>query len=136
MHQEECKYQASRRGGARRGPVAAAELAKRKARRMAEKASGNIQSPDADVRHRSYNHHIRTIEPTILPPSLLSPTESIPRSFNTSLANRSTYLSTPLGGIGEREDVLSTLEDPKWSIRAYRCDQDLYVSSFQRNMSY
>ncbi|OOQ81616.1 Zn(II)2Cys6 transcription factor [Penicillium brasilianum] len=125
MHQEECKYQASRRGGARRGPIAAAELAKKRARRMAEKASGNIQNPDADVRHRSYNHHIRTSEPAILPPSLLSPTESIPRPLNTSLGNCSTDISSPLGGIGEGEDVLSTLEDPKWSIRAYRCDQDL-----------
>lgn len=132
IRQEECRYQPSRRGGARRGPVAAKELAKKRARRMAEKASSNIQNEDLDVHRRSYDHDIHTTEPAFLPLSLLSPTQSIPQPSSASLENCSIELASPLSGIGEVEDVLSTLEDPKWSIRAYRCDQDLYVLPFPK----
>ncbi|KAJ5388996.1 uncharacterized protein N7496_000064 [Penicillium cataractarum] len=125
VHHEECRYQPSRRGGARRGPVAAAELAKKRARRMAEKSLSNTQNLDPDMRCGSYGHGISTSEPVLLPHALLSPTESTPQRSSTSLEHRSTELSSPLGVIGDVEDVLSTLEDPKWSIRAYRCDQDL-----------
>ncbi|KAL3256221.1 hypothetical protein ABHI18_007755 [Aspergillus niger] len=121
IHQEECRYQPSRRGGPRRGPVAAAELAKKRARRLAERSWSDIRNGDSD-----YPHDSRIREPNLLQLDFLSPTESLQQLRSNSLENNCTEISSPLHGLGDVvENVLGSMAVPKWSIRAYQCDQDL-----------
>ncbi|TPR09206.1 Legume-like lectin family protein [Aspergillus niger] len=121
IHQEECRYQPSRRGGPRRGPVAAAELAKKRARRLAERSWSYIQNGDSD-----YPHDSRIREPNLLQLDFLSPTESLQQLRSNSLENNCTEISSPLHGLGDVvENVLGSMAVPKWSIRVYQCDQDL-----------
>ncbi|GKZ63155.1 hypothetical protein AnigIFM49718_011224 [Aspergillus niger] len=118
---EECRYQPSRRGGPRRGPVAAAELAKKRARRLAERSWSDIRNGDSD-----YPHDSRIREPNLLQLDFLSPTESLQQLRSNSLENNCTEISSPLHGLGDVvENVLGSMAVPKWSIRAYQCDQDL-----------
>nr|XP_001399579.2 Zn(II)2Cys6 transcription factor [Aspergillus niger CBS 513.88] len=121
IHQEECRYQPSRRGGPRRGPVAAAELAKKRARRLAERSWSDIRNGGSD-----YPHDSRIREPNLLQLDFLSPTESLQQLRSNSLENNCTEISSPLHGLGDAvENVLGSMAVPKWSIRAYQCDQDL-----------
>ncbi|KAI2955055.1 hypothetical protein CBS147323_9690 [Aspergillus niger] len=118
---EECRYQPSRRGGPRRGPVAAAELAKKRARRLAERSWSDIRNGGSD-----YPHDSRIREPNLLQLDFLSPTESLQQLRSNSLENNCTEISSPLHGLGDAvENVLGSMAVPKWSIRAYQCDQDL-----------
>ncbi|PYH36105.1 fungal specific transcription factor domain-containing protein [Aspergillus neoniger CBS 115656] len=100
---EECRYQPSRRGGARRGP-----------------------NGDFGFHRQNYRHDSRNREPGILQIPYLPPTESIPQLRNSSPENGCSELPTPLHDLGDVvENVLGSMEVPKWSIRAYQCDQDL-----------
>lgn len=120
IHQEECRYQPSRRGGARRGPLAAQKLARKRAQRAADIANiNNHDEFDSNVSGQGFNFHSHLNAPFPFP--------SMSRS-TISLE----FPSPPSGFVDQQESSGGTVELPGGSIRVYRCDQDLYVNPMRR----
>ncbi|RAL08268.1 putative Zn(II)2Cys6 transcription factor, partial [Aspergillus homomorphus CBS 101889] len=120
---EECQYQPSQRGGARRGPMAAAELARRRAQRLANRARIENHSHSKDSEPHCQDYHSHSHPSAIVPfsPSSLSSIDLTYHLPAPSLESLSIGLPSPR----VTEELLAAVELPAWSIRAYRCDQDL-----------
>ncbi|GKZ24387.1 hypothetical protein AbraIFM66951_001317 [Aspergillus brasiliensis] len=126
IHQQECQYQPSRRGGARRGPVAAEERAMKKAQRLrnATRISDNPFTNDAYT--PAPPHTLQTTAAT--PVSLLSPSpiETGSRPSDTLQGKDSSgFPSSHTRGPRTGQEFRETVRHPTQSLRAYRCDQDL-----------
>ncbi|OJJ47392.1 hypothetical protein ASPZODRAFT_116687 [Penicilliopsis zonata CBS 506.65] len=134
LHRTECRYQPSRRGGARRGPIAAEELALKRAQRM--KAVVDRDGPDHTHPH-SHHHsnsqsHPHSQSHSHCPPPPYAPplppqwdpfpalSLSPPRPATPSL-DAGDGLGFPSPGAA----LLEPVDLPACRIRAYRCDQDL-----------
>ncbi|PWY75689.1 Zn(II)2Cys6 transcription factor [Aspergillus eucalypticola CBS 122712] len=123
IHRQECQYQPSRRGGARRGPVAAEERAMKKAQRLQTATKVNNHAVTNYEFTPAQILQINAATPVSL--SSPSPIETGPRLSDTLQGKDSLgFPSSPRGprtGQGLRE----TVGHPTQSLRAYRCDQDL-----------
>ncbi|KAL4932177.1 Zn(II)2Cys6 transcription factor [Aspergillus undulatus] len=121
LHQEQCRYEPSRRGGARRGPLAAQELARKKAQRLARNSSANSYNRDSGANGQGY--HWAASDSVPLPPSSPSPIEPGPQLPGVSLENLDISFPSPLSG--DAQELQGPLDMLTSSIRAYSCDQDL-----------
>ncbi|KAL4997479.1 hypothetical protein BDV10DRAFT_195032 [Aspergillus recurvatus] len=124
-HREECRYQPSRRGGARRGPAAAEELAKKRSLRQGNKPTVVNYDKGPELPAQFYHHHSQPDASALFAPFAppISPVESGLRPSSASLENCSIGISSPLSGIAQ--ELLDPVDLPTRSLRAYRCDQDL-----------
>ncbi|GLA19614.1 hypothetical protein AnigIFM62618_007729 [Aspergillus niger] len=126
IHRQECQYQPSRRGGARRGPVAAEERARKKAQRLqnATRVSDHAITNDAFTLARPHTAQINAATPVSLPSP--SPIETGYRPSDTPQENLESP-GFPLSpkGPGTGQELRDTLSQPTRSLRVYRCDQDL-----------
>ncbi|KAL4971398.1 hypothetical protein BDW66DRAFT_165272 [Aspergillus desertorum] len=121
MHNEQCRYEPSRRGGARRGPLAAQELAcKRAQRALRNSSTANYHRLAAPNSQQHYWTPTDSAPPALLSPS---PLESSPHLAGGSLETIDISLPALLGGT--EHELSGTSEVPTPSIRAYRCDKDL-----------
>jgi hypothetical protein len=76
-----------------------------------------------------YHHDSHTSAAVpFLPPSLF-PAGLLPGPSSTSLENSSDAFPSPLSGAGNAQDAPDIVELPTCSLRGYRSDGDLYVSS-------
>ncbi|KAL4765789.1 uncharacterized protein BDW70DRAFT_167588 [Aspergillus foveolatus] len=112
-HGDECRYQASRRGGARRGPAAAEELAKKRAQRRAAKPAVDNFEKEPGLQGQLYYRHTQASASTLNAPLPISPAESGLRPGNIS----------PLGGIPS--EILGPVDPTARTLRAYSCSEDL-----------
>ncbi|BCS02719.1 uncharacterized protein AKAW2_60983A [Aspergillus luchuensis] len=123
IHRQECRYQPSRRGGARRGPVAAEERAMKKAQRLQTAARVNNHAMTNDEFTPAQILQINAATPVSLPSP--SPIETGSRPSDTLQSKDSPEF--PLSPRGRRtgQESRGTVGHPTRSLRAYRCDQDL-----------
>ncbi|OJZ85134.1 hypothetical protein ASPFODRAFT_47691 [Aspergillus luchuensis CBS 106.47] len=123
IHRQECRYQPSRRGGARRGPVAAEERAMKKAQRLQTATKANNQAVTNDDLTPAQILQINAATPVSLPSP--SPIETGSRLSDTLQGKDSPEF--PLSPRGRRtgQELRGTVGHPTRSLRAYRCDQDL-----------
>lgn len=84
----------------------AEELSKKRAQRLTNEAGINNHDKDLDVYSQG--------------------------GLSTCPENCSIGVPSPLGGIGNAQELLEIVELPTWSVRAYRCDQDLYVMPMKK----
>ncbi|KAL4953919.1 hypothetical protein BDW69DRAFT_205499 [Aspergillus filifer] len=121
MQNKQCHYAPSRRGGARRGPLVAQELARKRAQPSSRNSSaGNYHSVTAPSSQQHYG-----TPPDSGPTALLSPSplESSPHLAGGSL--ETIDISVPALLRGADHELSGTLDVPTPSIRAYSCDKDL-----------
>ncbi|GKZ34135.1 hypothetical protein AbraIFM66950_004316 [Aspergillus brasiliensis] len=126
IHQQECQYQPSRRGGARRGPVAAEERAMRKAQRLqhTSRVSDNSILNDAYTPAPPHTSQINAATPVSLP--FPTPIETGSRPSDTLQGKDSSgFPSSHTRGPRTGQEFRETVRHPTRSLRAYRCDQDL-----------
>ncbi|RAK98127.1 uncharacterized protein BO80DRAFT_427634 [Aspergillus ibericus CBS 121593] len=125
-HRQQCQYRPSRRGGARRGAAAAEELALRRAERLANETNTGIHVEASDADSEGY-HRRSEIDATVPVPVLLpSPVEREPQRCGRVLDNSSIGFPSARSGSGITDNgLLRTGDRSAWSLRAYRCDQDL-----------
>ncbi|KAJ0426782.1 putative Zn(II)2Cys6 transcription factor [Aspergillus carlsbadensis] len=122
LHGEKCRYEPSRRGGARRGPVAAQELARKRAQRgsRSPSAADHPRATGPNSHERYYWTPSDSGPPPLLSPS---PIGSGPHMTGDSLETLDISLPSLLSGDSrghpESLDVLAP------SVRAYACDEDL-----------
>ncbi|KAF9893326.1 hypothetical protein FE257_011758 [Aspergillus nanangensis] len=107
-----------RRGGARRGPTAAEELARRKAQQLANNINQDINCDDNDC-------HSPRNAPGPFTLSSPSTIEIGPQLSSLTPEDCTVGLLSPLSGITGRPELLGAVESPSWSIRAYGCHEDL-----------
>ncbi|PYI08373.1 Zn(II)2Cys6 transcription factor [Aspergillus sclerotiicarbonarius CBS 121057] len=125
-HHQVCRYRPSRRGGARRGAAAAEGLALKRAERLINESNTGIYVDVSDAEIEGYHHHSQIDASGPGPLLSPSPVESRPRRFGRVLENSSIGFPSPLSGSGITDaGLLGTGDRPAWSLRAYRCDQDL-----------
>ncbi|KAL3457649.1 Zn(II)2Cys6 transcription factor [Aspergillus heterothallicus] len=121
IHNEQCRYEPSRRGGARRGPLAAQELARKRAQRgLRNSSTANYRRLAALDSQQHYWTPTDSAAPSLLSPS---PLESSPHLADGSLETIDTSLPALLGGA--EHEVSGALDVLTPSIRAYSCDKDL-----------
>ncbi|PYH92839.1 hypothetical protein BO71DRAFT_15851 [Aspergillus ellipticus CBS 707.79] len=123
INHEECRYLPSQRGGARRGPLAAEELAKRPAQRLVN--NGGVDNGATVVNSPGFYLHSHPSTAVPFPLSSPSPIELDPRPCSTSLEDSGLGLPLPLSGFRDPQELVGAVEPSLWTIRAYRCDQDL-----------
>ncbi|KAL4982632.1 hypothetical protein BDW68DRAFT_170505 [Aspergillus falconensis] len=111
IHEKECRYQPSHRGGARRGPLAAQKLARERAQRLANIASLNDLDSADNVPSQGYRLHSHSGAAFPFPRVSLPPVEL--------------EYPPPSGGLTDAQEPSETVEFSIGSIRAYRCEQDL-----------
>ncbi|PYH70926.1 Zn(II)2Cys6 transcription factor [Aspergillus vadensis CBS 113365] len=123
IHRQECQYQPSRRGGARRGPIAAEERAMKKAQRLQTATGVYNHAMTNDDFTPAQILQINAATPDSLPSP--SPNETGSRLSNT--LQRKDSPGFPLSPRGPRtgQELRETVRHPTRSLRAYRCDQDL-----------
>ncbi|KAL4733739.1 hypothetical protein BDV11DRAFT_213501 [Aspergillus similis] len=122
MHNEHCRYEPSRRGGARRGPLAAQQLARKRAQRVARNSNA-ADYHRVTALNSQEDHWTPTVSGT-LPLLSPSPLESGSHLPGGSLETLDPSLPALLSGDGQ-EPPQATLDGLTPSIRAYSCDQDL-----------
>ncbi|KAL4820361.1 hypothetical protein BDW67DRAFT_94567 [Aspergillus spinulosporus] len=120
-HGEECRYQPSRRGGARRGPAAAEELAKKRVQRRAGKFAADSFGKEPDIQGQLCHHHSQGNASTSNAPLPMSPAESGLQPSNKESYSIGNF--SPLGGIPC--EFLGPVDPPVRALRAYCCYQDL-----------
>ncbi|KAJ5107393.1 Zn(II)2Cys6 transcription factor [Penicillium angulare] len=125
-HQGECHYQASRRGGARRGPVAAEELARKRAQRLANIASLNNYERAPILQNQAYHYQSHPDSNSDFSSSSLFIIEPgiEPITASSDRCNSLGFLS-PLGSARDTQDTPENVCISTWSLRSYECDEDL-----------
>ncbi|KAL3430412.1 hypothetical protein BDV09DRAFT_202227 [Aspergillus tetrazonus] len=122
-HGDECRYQPSRRGGARRGPMAIEELAKKRAQRRATKAAVNNFEKEPELQGQLYHRHTQGSFSILNAPLPISPAESGLRPSSVSGENCSVGNISPFGEIPP--ELLGPVDHPAKALRAYTCSEDL-----------
>ncbi|KAL4736266.1 hypothetical protein BDV11DRAFT_211359 [Aspergillus similis] len=110
-------------GGARRGPAAADELAKKRAQRLAGKPAVDNLLEEPELLGQLYHHHSQGSASTPNAPLPMSPAESGLQPSSVLGENCSVGNFSPLGGAAP--GLLGAVDLPARALRAYGCPQDL-----------